>query len=191
MARGSRMGAHLVNDHEDAVLVAQLADGGQVAGRGRQEAALPHDGLDDHRRCLPRRHGRGVRLTGRAATGNASAANRAWPHRGQAMGLAAAVTPHQEAAAHVRRMSDIRAECTGDCGLQADLTAPGRPAVMRVRACRGQHLGGGAVRFEHPLQLLQGPVAALALLVAVKRRHVGFQLRGGRPHRWSSLRIYI
>lgn len=81
------MGGHLVNDHEDAVLVAQLADGGQVAGRGRQEAALPHDGLDDHRRRLPRRHGRGVRLTGRAATGNASAANRAWPHRGQAMGL--------------------------------------------------------------------------------------------------------
>ena len=36
---------HLVQDQHDAVLIAQLAHSLEEAGRGREEAALPHDGL--------------------------------------------------------------------------------------------------------------------------------------------------
>ena len=47
--------AHLINDEQDAMLVADFAQRGDEAGRRREEAALAHDGLDDDGGCVGRR----------------------------------------------------------------------------------------------------------------------------------------
>ena len=51
-------GLHLVDDEEDAVAVADLAQALQELGRRRDEAAFALDGLDDDRRDVLGRHER-------------------------------------------------------------------------------------------------------------------------------------
>ena len=50
LARAAEAGLDLVDDHHDAVLVADLAQLRKEAGRRRVEATLALHGLDDHRR---------------------------------------------------------------------------------------------------------------------------------------------
>ena len=52
---GCPIRTHLVNDEQDAVLVADLAQSRDEAGRRCEEATLAHNGLDDNGGCVGRR----------------------------------------------------------------------------------------------------------------------------------------
>lgn len=158
---------HLVCDQHDAVFVCQLPQRLHEAGRGRQEAALPQHRLKDDGGDVRRVH-----LGGVGAGAGKKAGKRT---HGRAEG-SGSKREAQHARCRCRPQAMPKQDLMGWQLLYVYKQSPGPSYLNHASTLLPAGACWPHLLHQHPLQCLQGCVAAPAVVHAVKGRDVGSQV---------------